>query len=150
MFADTQTQLTIAPSGNWADPASWTSLVKEIGAGGFFGLVILLGVVLVGAYAARRVFGPNGLAERMWIRFDAFLSSVESNSKTTQQTLQSHLNNCSQIHAPSGVGNVDDLRCAGHAFAEMGRKFSEKLGVDVTPQIDRVHACLSRPGAASP
>lgn len=160
MWADT----TTIPSGSWTDPGSWVALAREIGVGGLFGVVILLLVAFLTYKAIGWTIGPNGwvtqnakegndarlkLLDTMDTSLKRLTGCVEETriaakdaalvAKTATDT---QLGYCHVVHGEGGPANVCDLREAGHAFAEMGRKIGEKVGAEVTPQADEIHKVL--------
>jgi hypothetical protein len=148
----TTTTTTITPSGSWSDPASWSSLVDKIGVGGFlFVFVCLLSAFLAwkwGTIIVQCLFGEKGYIQLFYARLDTFLGHVEENQTTLTKTMETHLNNCAQIHTSGGPCNVADLREAGHAAAEALRKIGQNQTCDV--EAERIHAALRSQPMPSP
>lgn len=140
MWADAT--VTVNPSGNWADPASWPVLVREIGVGGFFLLFFAALFALFFWRFGGLVFGANGWVERFYKRTDDFLTTQEKISAINSDTLREQMELCKHVHAVGGAGNVQGLKNAGHAFAEMGRKIGEKVKADVETEASDIHKAL--------
>ena len=138
------TTTTVTPSGNWSDPTSWASLVDKIGVGGFlFVFCSLVAAFLAwkwGTVIVNCLFGEKGYIALFYARLDTFLGHVEENQKVLTTTMETHLGNCTTIHAPGGPCNVVDMREAGHAAAEALRKIGNGKPCDT--EADAMHKAL--------
>jgi len=124
------------------DPSSWSEAIAKNG----FGIVVasvLVGCAVVGSgFVLYRLFGANGIIERLFTRLDAFLISQEKISIENFAVLKTQSDFCRHVHGANGVANNSDIRLAGHAFAEMGRKIGAKVGAEVEQHVERIHTVL--------
>lgn len=137
-----------------SDPSSWAELFKVVGFEG--GLVIVLLVVgllvtfligLLGYRVANWLVGPEGWGKAVVTKYvdrqDTFLSKIEACLPGLESSNQKQLDYCQLVHAPGGIGNINDLRGAGHHFAEMGRAIGKATGAAGTDdRADTIHEML--------
>jgi hypothetical protein len=120
-----ETTVNTPSSGDFWNPANWVPLVKEMGIGGFFALVM---------------FGFF-----MWI-FWRGLTKWDKHLTRQEKLTASQLGLCRQVHATGGTANVSDFRDAGHDLVDVlqsiGEGVSEETGDRIKPKIDRIHEKL--------
>ena len=124
------------------DPSSWSEAIARNGFGIVVASVLVGCFVIGGGFIIWRLFGANGWGERVFTRLDAFLVSQEKISIDNFAILKTQSEFCRHIHGVNGLANNTDIRTAGHAFAEIGRKIGEKVGAEVEQHVDRIHAVL--------
>lgn len=113
------------------DPAWGKTILDFLNGFGLGGLTFV-----VALYAAYKFGG------RILDRLEKFLDAQQQLNKENADNLKAQKTFCEQVHAVGGVANIKGVTDAGHAFAEMGRKIGEKVGVDVSQQAEKVHDAL--------
>lgn len=120
---------TVTPSGNWADPASWAELVKQIGVGGFLFIFCVLVITFLawswGGIIVARLFGEDGVIERGYNSMSSFLEATKKNQERISDLFDTHVSSCVDIHKEGGPCNVQDMRKAGHSAAEALRQLAK-------------------------
>ena len=115
VFAQTT---VITPSGNWADPASWSALAEHIGPVGFIFVFLTLVASFFmwkwGTIIVNKLFGDDG-----------WLDGIRKNQETVAKLFETHIGKCNLIHEEGGPCNVVDMRKAGHHAAEAMRELAK-------------------------
>ncbi len=129
-------------SGDFWNPASWATLTKEVGVAGVFLFFLLVMLSLALGYILKRCLAKGGFVEQIVVSGREYAATMEANTVTQTEILRRHMENCDRIHVPGGPCNVEDLREAGHSFAEAVRKIGKESGADVDQHMDSVHKVL--------
>ena len=129
---------------NATDPATWSAAIERNGFGIIVAAVMLGSFVIGGGYIIYRTFSANGFVERLFTRLDVFLTSLDKSLGLTQEALEKQGQRCDMMEKVHTTGpcNPNDLRLAGHHFADMGARIGQQVGVDVSVQRDKIHEVL--------
>jgi hypothetical protein len=147
LLAQTPT-VTVTPSGNFTDPASWVSLVSAVGVGGFFFIFLTLIFTWFtwswGGIIVARLFGEKGVIERGYNSLSEFLTATKENQAKISTLFETHIGNCEEIHKEGGPCNVRDMRKAGHSAAEALRELARGTANEkaVSDHADDMRAIL--------
>lgn len=138
LFADASA-ITVNPSGSITDPNSWVSLTKEIGFSGLISIIVLCGVgFLLWKFGSAFLV----LASKFYDELHVFLEDMKKMLSENASINKSQREYCQAIHSEGGPSNINDLRAAGHKFADAVQKIGDKVGCDVKNEVGDIHDAL--------
>lgn len=125
MYGTLLGQVTPPSSGDFWNPANWSTFVEKLGVVGFFALILF--------------------AFFVWFLWRA-LGKWDKHLERSEKLQASQLTLCRYTHGPGGVANTAPLVDVGHDFAEaaevIGRGVSPATGKAVAAIADRIHVKL--------